>query len=886
MAAKPVIRAIFNRDLRSWFTNPTGYVFITLFVLLCAFALFIPPKFFLENTASLGPLQDWFRVLLLFFIPAITMMVWAGERGQGTDEILLTLPAPDSHIVLGKFLAACGVYTVSLVFSFLLPVWLQLLGSPDWGLIVTSYFAFWALGVFLISVGMVGSMLTDNLTVAFILGAVFCAVAVFLEDLLGILAPDLWRNWLGYGPVGFFEEMSRGLVTLPALVFFAGATTVFLYLNSLLLSRRRWTEAGTGLHFTVRLVAIAVAMLSLTALSGRLSMRADLTSEGLHSLSAETKKILSDLDPERPVTIRAWVSAQVPRDYVPTRRELIDLLREYDARGGPALNVEIIETDRFTEEAREAETNFGVRHRSVFAEEGSRRNEFSVYLGVAVTSGADEVVIPFLDRGLSVEYELTRSLRVVAGSKRPKIGILDTDAKIFGGFDFRSGRQDPRWEIVRELELQYELVRVDPDADYPDDLEMLFVAQVSSLTQEQMDRLGDRVKAGVPALLLDDPFPNSRPDIAPNAPKGGQQSPMMGMPPRGQQRKGDIRKFYRDLGLDWNPMAIAWDGYNPHPDVPAYEEWIFVGAESGSSAPFSEESEITSGLQEVLVWFGGTVQESLDAPVGRDLRFVPLMKSTEESGTLIEAEIFRRDMFGRMSINPDRSHLPGGVELVLAGRVSGKLAGEALNDIDVIFIADLDMINLPFLWQFRREGNESFRFDNVTFVLNAVDSLVGESSFIALRKRRARERPLTTIEEQETVYRRAWRNVKEKAERDADEKLEEARDRLAERVKAIEERTDLDERTKEIQMESVRAVEQRRLDTKTASINDAKQQKVDQARGVMNERIQAIQNQYRKLAVAFTPIPAVIAGIVIFLLRRKRERIAVPAARSVTGGEA
>jgi len=886
MAAKPVIHAIFKRDLRSWFANPTGYVFITLFVALCAFALFIPPRFFQENSASMGPLQDWFRILLLFFIPAITMMVWAGERSQGTDEILLTLPAPDSHIVLGKFLAACGVYTVALSFTFLLPVWLRLLGSPDQGLIITSYLAFWVLGVFLISVGMVGSMLTDNLTVAFILGAVFCAAAVFLEDLFSFITPGFGRASLGYGPVALFEEMSRGLVTLPALIFFGGATAVFLYLNVVLLSRRRWTKAGTGLHVSVRLVAVVVAMLSLTLLAGRTSVRADLTSEGLHSLSAETKKILADLDPERPVTIRAWVSPDVPGDYVPTRRELIDLLREYDARGGAALTTEIIETDRFTEEAREAETNFGIRYRSVYAEEGSRRNEFPIYLGVAVTAGAEEVVIPFLDRGLSVEYELTRSLRVVVGSKRPKIGIVDTDAKIFGGFDFRTGRRDPRWEIVRELDLQYEAVRVDPKVAYPDDVEMLLVAQVSSLTQEQMDRLGDRIKAGVPALLLDDPFPNSRPDIAPSAPKGGAQNPMMGMRQPGQERKGNIRQFYRDLGIDWMPSAIAWDNYNPHPDIDAYPEWIFVGAESASSAPFSEESEIVSGLQEVLMWFGGMVRENLDAPVGRDLRFIPLMRTTTESGTLMEQEVFGRSPFGQVSINRDRSHIPGGEELVLAARVTGKLNADAENEIDVVFLPDLDMINLPFVWQFRREGNDDFRFDNVTLVLNAVDALIGDESFIALRKRRARERPLTTIEASEAVYRKAWREVKEKAEDEADTKLEEAQARLEQRVKEIEDRKDLDQRAKEIQKQSVQEVEQRRLSTATAAINDTKQQKIDQAKGVMNERIQSIQNQYRLFAVLFTPLPAILAGFGVFLLRRRRERGTVPAARSVTGGEA
>jgi ABC-2 type transport system permease protein len=880
MTPKPIVRAIFFRDLRNWFTNPTGSVFITLFVFLCAFVQFIPARFFQENSAGLAPLAEWFRYLLIFFVPAVTMVVWAGERGHGTDEILLTLPATDGQIVLGKYLAAAGIYTLALLFSLLVPIWVQFLGDPDWGLVMGNYLSFWLLGLFLIGAGMVGSQLTDNLTVAFILGALFCAIVVFSEDVLGLLFPALWRDLFGYGPVELFAEMGRGVITFEAIAFFVGGTAAFLYLNYLLLSRRRWRGARGPLHLTVRLVSLVVAVLALTVLLGRWGPRLDVTAEGLHSLSKETRTILDDLDAERPVTVRAWVSPEVPREYVATRRALLDLLREYDSRGGEALRVEIVETERYSEAARDAETNFGIPHRTVYAEEGTRRREFDLFLGVAVTRGAEESVIPFLDKGLSVEYELTRSIRVVAGAERPTIGVLDTDAKMFGGFDFQSFRQDPRWEILRELELQYEVERVDPSLDYPD-VDMLLVPMVSSLTQEQMDRLEEAIRGGKPALLLDDPFPASRPDVAPSEPKGGRQNPMSRQRP--PEQKGDVRGFYRALAIDWEPDLVAWDDYNPHPDVPAPPEFIFVAAGSGSSAPFHPEDEVTSGLQEVLIWFGGSVRRSLASGGTESLRFVPLLRATRDSGTLSQSQLWTQDMFGRMSLDPDRDHTPSMEETVLACRVQGNLgpAGQNPRPIDVIFIPDIDMINLGFLWQFRREGHEEFRFDNVTLLLNCVDSLIGDSSFVALRKRRPRDRTLTTIEEQESTYREAWRREKKDAEKEAEDQLQLARDRLEEAIERIEDRDDLDERAKAIRIESVRQVEQRRLDASTATIEDRKDRRIERARGVMNESVSGIQNRYRFLAVGISPLPAILAGILIFVIRRERERVTVPASRAI-----
>lgn len=238
-------RLIAAREMAAYFDSSIAYVYTIGFVVL-ANSIFMN-EFFLSGTVDMAGFFDRMPLLLAVFVPAVTMRLWAEERKQRTIELLLTLPITPTQAVLGKYAAAMGLYGLFLLGTLPIVAMLLALGSPDVGRIVGGYAGLVLLGSQFVAFGMLLSALSGDQIVAFVLSTVvgFLFVLTGNDKVVAVLdglAPSLGIGTLFYESLSVmphFDAFVRGLIELPAIVYFAGHTAVFLWLNALMLRRNR-----------------------------------------------------------------------------------------------------------------------------------------------------------------------------------------------------------------------------------------------------------------------------------------------------------------------------------------------------------------------------------------------------------------------------------------------------------------------------------------------------------------------------------------------------------------------------------------------------------------------------------------------------------------------
>jgi ABC-2 type transport system permease protein len=920
-----VLDAVFKRNFVAYFSNPTGYVFICVFVLLGSLAAFWPPEFFNSNLANLDQLNRYLPYILLVFVPAITMSVWADEKRQGTDELLLTLPASDLEVVVGKYLAAVGIFTVALLFSCVCNLVILLgWGTPDGGLFLTNYLGYWFVGLAMLAIGMVASFLTNNLTVAFILGLFFNAPLAVADQASSVMGPKSAAAVRSWSLAENFSDFGRGIVSFSAMAYFLGIVVVCLYVAMVLIGRRHWTGrrdgARMGLHYVARAVGLTAAVLGVVLIVRSVDVRADLSAEQISSLSGDTRRLLKTLETSRPIDVTAYVSPAVPEDYTQTRLTLLNMLRQFQRLGRGKVQVEVVSTEPKTEAAALASQQFGIEPMTVLSRVRGAYREEEIFLGCAFTCGLEKVVVPFFDKGTPVEYELIRSICTAAQQKRKRLGVLTTDADLFGGFDMMTGQQRPRQPVLDELEKQYDVVQVDASAPITEQYDALLAVQPSTLGPEQMENFVAAVQAGQPVAIFEDPLPvlmTSVPGTSQPRRGGGGPMAMFG----GQnQPKGDLDRLWQVLGLKLaagggrpamgqigSSPYVVWQDYNPHPKLELPSEFVFIDAELGKDAKapaFNQREAVTAGLQEVLFPFPGALAKDDAANV----EWTPLVQTGTRSGTIgVEEVLGNRGDMRQLRI----FEKPGSQAMVLAALIERPVAAEtatsgdekdpegqaqadgsaaAARPIRAVVVADIDLMEGR-IFGLRNRPDEVFGldFDNVTFVLNALDELAGDDRFLEIRKRKPKHRTLERIEdtvavarEQADAERQKYVAEFEQAERDANDAMQKEVGEFEKKIKDMEAQGDADPQAAMQaiqQLASRQRLAQRRLDTKIEQLKRKRDAEIETVERQLEATIRREQDWQKWLAVLLPPIPPLVVAFFVFFRRRALEREGVARTR-------
>jgi ABC-2 type transport system permease protein len=231
--------AIFKRELKAYFTSPLGYVFLAIFY---AFSGIFFWMFSLEmGTTDLSTAFLLMFIVLMVFVPLLTMRLLSEDKKQKTDQLTLTAPISLFSIVMGKFLAAYAIFAAGVavmpVYGFVMSSFAKVSWLPIWG----NTLGLLLLGGIFVSGGLFISALTENQMIAAI-GSFFINLMVLLLDtLIGMVPSGIVKTILGSISVySRYAEITNGIFSLSSVIFFLSVTFIFLFLTVRVLEKKRW----------------------------------------------------------------------------------------------------------------------------------------------------------------------------------------------------------------------------------------------------------------------------------------------------------------------------------------------------------------------------------------------------------------------------------------------------------------------------------------------------------------------------------------------------------------------------------------------------------------------------------------------------------------------
>src|ERR1700691_3014925 len=242
--------AIYRKEMGHYFVSPVAYVLVGLFLFLSGFFFDLYVNAANEQSPDaptwvLRAFLGFLALVFLFFLPMVTMGVYAEERKRGTMELLMTSPITELQIVLGKFLASMTLFAAMLLptAGAIVYMWMHSDPAPPFRVVLGGYLGALLFGGALLSLGTFLSSLTENQIIAAVL--TFAAFLLLWPIDFGVQAASgTTGEVLQYlSVINHYDDFTRGIIDTAGVTYYVSFMILFLFLTVRSVDSMRWRRA-------------------------------------------------------------------------------------------------------------------------------------------------------------------------------------------------------------------------------------------------------------------------------------------------------------------------------------------------------------------------------------------------------------------------------------------------------------------------------------------------------------------------------------------------------------------------------------------------------------------------------------------------------------------
>lgn len=469
--------AIYKRELKSYFHSFIGFLFIavTLF--------FLGLYFMVYNLMNGYPYFSYVvssvAFIFLVSVPILTMKVFADERKNKTDQLILTAPISVWKIVLGKYLSVLTIFTIPVAIICTYPLIMQAFGSVPLGESYLAILGYYLFGAAALAIGVFVSSLTESQVIAAVISFGLLFLGYMMTSISSLISSADWLVKIlnCFDLYSHFAEMLNGALNLKGVVYYISLIALVLFFTVQSIQKRRYSTSVK--HFSASAystgsiaVAVAIAVV-LNIVMGELpaSITAvDVTSEQLYSLTDQTKEFLKTVDED--ITI-----------YVLTTKENQDsiLAQTLERYEGSSKHIKLEYVDPTVNPMFASKYTDGTVTTNSLIVESSKRSKVINYATIYATE-YDYNTQSLSTSGYDGEGQITSALDYVLADDMPKIYLLQGHGETDLSSTFINA--------LKKENVDYEKINLINYDEVPLDAACVFInAATSDISSDDADKL-------------------------------------------------------------------------------------------------------------------------------------------------------------------------------------------------------------------------------------------------------------------------------------------------------------------------------------------------------------------------------------------------------------